>query len=148
MEQKLKMVKPLKITSILLLALTTLACGPNQTILNSASETPPPPSNIQPAEGNFESDILAMRNADFNYIYAFRRKDGRAMDADDKRFVNSNTPSETNRRRVSTDGKVIILGSNYRFPPEMLKNLTDRFIFEDYSKPDSEIMQANTNSQH
>jgi len=89
-----------------------------------------------------------MRNADFNYIYAFRRKDGRAMDADDKRFVNSNTPSETNRRRVSTDGKVIILGSNYRFPPEMLKNLTDRFIFEDYSKPDSEIMQANTNSQH
>ncbi len=87
-----------------------------------------------------------MRNADFNYIYAFRRRDGAAMDADDKKFVNNYTPVETNRRRLSDDGMAIIIASNYRSLPENLKVFTDRYTFADYSKPESEIMAANTNS--
>lgn len=87
-----------------------------------------------------------MRTADFNFIYVFRRKDGKAMDANDKRFMAGNTPVETNRRRLSDDDKAIITGSNYRFPPEVMKLLTDRFAMEDYSKPESETMNANANS--
>ncbi len=86
-----------------------------------------------------------MRNADFNFIHVFRRKDGKIMDVDDKRFVSGITPVETNRRQLSDDGKAIITGSNYKFPPEVMKPLTDRFTMEDYSKPESEIMAANSN---
>jgi len=130
----------------LLLSLSAMACGPNQRILNSAPETPVPISNAQNPADNFENDIQAMRNADFNYIYAFRRKDGADMDADDRKFVNTYAPAETNRKRLSDDGKVIILASNYRSLPENLKVFTDRFAFQDFSKPESEIMAKNTNS--
>jgi len=125
--------------------LTALACTPNQGILKSANEsaTPEPPANVAPAVSNFESDLQSMRNADFNFIHVFRRKDGKPMDADDKRFAAGITPVETNRRKLSDDGKAIITGSNYRFPPEVMKLLTDRFSMEDFSKPLSEIMNAN-----
>ena len=129
------------------------ACGPNQKILNSAenSSTPAPAVNAPDSESkapSIEQDIQAMKNADFNFIYVFRRKDGAVLDDDDKAFVNAVTPAETNRRRISDEGRAVILGSNYRFPPEAMKSLIDRFAMEDHSKPESEIPggNANTNS--
>ncbi|HKX84215.1 MAG TPA: hypothetical protein VJL58_08350, partial [Pyrinomonadaceae bacterium] len=98
-----------------------------------------------PSATTVEEDVEAMRVADFNFIYVFRRKDGAVMDADDKRFVSAITPPEINRRKLSDSGKAIILGSNFRLPPENLKQLTDRFAFQDHSKPVSEI-NANSNS--
>jgi len=128
--------------------IAAVACTPNQSILNSANEsaTPQSPANVAPGLSNFETDLQSMRNADFNFIHVFRRKDGKVMDADDKRFVAGITPVETNRRQLSDDGKAIVTGSNYKFPPEVMKPLTDRFTMEDYSKPESEIMAANSNS--
>lgn len=138
-----------KLSGILLIlcfGLFEFACVPNRRILNSAAETPAPIWNAQTPSSSFESDIQAMRNADYNYIYAFRRKDGRPMDSDDRSFININTPPATNRRRLSDNDKAIITGSNFKFPPEILKILTQRFEFEDYSKPESEIIAANANS--
>jgi len=134
--------------SILILPIIWFTCGcsPNPRILNSAPDTPVPILNAVTIVDTFENDIQSMRNADFHYIYAFRRKDGATMDAEDKRFINSHTPAETNRKRLSDDGKVIIIASNYRSLPENIKVFTDRFAFADFLKPKSEIIAVNANS--
>lgn len=132
--------------------IVSLSCGPNQKILNSAANSATPqdvsvnsPTSTTKAD-TLEQDIQAMKNADFNFIHVFRRKDGAVMDEDDKKFINAVTPAETNRRRLSDGGRAVIMGSNYRFAPETMKTLTDRFTMEDHSKPESEIQAANTNA--
>lgn len=129
----------------------TSACGPNERIINSSRESEAESNRFneqlksRPKLSSFESDIQAMRDADFNFIYVFRRKDGGVFDTDDKRFVAERTPPEINRRRLGDEGKWIILGSNFRVEPNSMKDLKERFAFEDYSKPESELPQ-NSNS--
>jgi hypothetical protein len=131
----------MKVVAILGLAVSimTAACGPNQRILNSASENPAarsegPDANTTPAETTVEQDIEAMRTADFNFIYVFRRRDGAALDADDTAFFSRTTPAEMNRRRLSDGGRALIIGSNFRMPPENIEELKARFVFEDHSR--------------
>jgi len=124
--------------------MASIACGPNPRIMNAAAETPEPVS--QPVRSAYETDIEAMRTADFNFIYIFRRKDGAAMTAEDRSFVIANTPVETNRRKVSDEERAIILGSNFRFPPETIAKLAERFAFEDLSKPESELQKLAANA--
>jgi hypothetical protein len=137
--------------NFLLIAAITLtsACSPNQRILNSANERPPQPSSVRTegtaAPAGIEADIAAMKTADFNFIYVFRRKDGGELDADDRAFMNTNLPYEINRKKISDAGKALVIGSNFRLPPENFKAMKDRFTFEDLSKPESEIMPANSN---
>ena len=118
--------------------LIACACGPNQRILESAEEnrntqTADSNSTIAPAESSFEKDLMAMRNANFSFIYVFRRRDGAAFDGDDKSFITATTPMQMNRRSLSDGGKALIIGSNFRLPAENLAELTQRFLFEDYS---------------
>jgi hypothetical protein len=141
------------IAVLMFLPLLITSCGPNQKILNSAANSPTPETTANASDSetkapSIEQDIQAMRNADFNFIYVFRRKDGAVLDNDDKGFINAVTPAETNRRRLSDSGRAVIMGSNYRFPPDAMKALTDRFAMENFSKPESEKPggNANTNS--
>jgi hypothetical protein len=125
------------------------ACTPNQRIINSANERPPEPDSVQRsatvAPARIEDDISAMKTADFNFIYIFRRKDGAAMGSDDRSYLSSTIPSEVNRRKIADEGRAVIVGSNFRIPPETMNILKERFAFEDHSKPESEIMPANSN---
>jgi hypothetical protein len=130
------------------LCLIGSACGPNQRIINSAQEirdnsAPAPGSNIAPAQNSFERDLNAMRNADFSFIYVFRRRDGGVLDADDKSFITSTSPEEMNRRTLSDEGKALIIGSNFRMPPASLDAFKQRFVFEDFSKGASDTVNAN-----
>lgn len=59
------------------------------------------------------------------------------MDAEDKRFINENTPPDVNRRKLSDGDKAVIIGSNFPFVPGTIENLTNRFVMEDHSKPDA-----------
>jgi hypothetical protein len=120
-----------------------LSCSPNQRIVNSSADTPVP-VNAEPVVITFEGDLQAMRNADFKFILVFRRKDGTVMTAEDKSFANANTPYDVNRRRLADDGKAIIIGTNFQFLPGVLEKLTERFTMENYSKPDSGPVVANT----
>jgi hypothetical protein len=134
----------------MMVAVAVSACGPNQRIMNSAQERRDSPGaepvgNVAPAASSFEHDLNAMRNADFNFIYVFRRRDGAVMDAEDKSFIGRLTPAEMNRRTLSDEGKAVIIGSNFRLPAENLNAFKTRFAFEDHSKPESEIMNANSN---
>ena len=121
------------------------ACGPNQQILRSA-ETPTPPAVSPTPLSALEQEVKAMRTADFNFIYVLRRKDAAPLDAADKKIASDNIPPEVNQRKVFDDGRAIIIGSNYRLPGENWKALGERFAIEDFSKPESEIMGANTNA--
>lgn len=76
-----------------------------------------------------------MRTADFFCIYVLRRKDGSPLDSDDKKFASQTIPPQMNRRTLSDNGKTIIVGSNFRLPEDNIKVLSERFAFEDLSRP-------------
>ena len=74
-----------------------------------------------------------MRNADYDHIFVFRRKDGGEFDDEDKKYLRANAPLETNRFYSSENGRAFIAGSNFQFPPESLEVLRLRFNVEDFS---------------
>ena len=126
------------LTSILVLL--NLSCQPNQTILKDVSPPATPMATVETKKTTFEQDLLEMQTAGFDYILVFRRKDGGFFDKDDRKYLRQNTPIETNRWRESDDGKAYIAGSGFGFTPEQMEALRNRFIIEDYSKP--EIKEA------
>ena len=146
-------------SSIALIAImwSVSACGPNQRILNSAQEnrneaTPTTSGqgssvNSVPSPSSFKQDVEAMRTADFKFIVVFRRKDGGKFDQEDKEAIARITGSQVNRRKISDEGKAVIIGSNFPFLPGMLEQLTERFRMEDYSKPESGPLVSNTGEQ-
>lgn len=135
------------------LALAFLAsCKPNPRIIDSSAERVPEsrPAGINPTPETttVESEVAAMRTANFNFIYVFHRKDSAMLDADDRRFMNANTPYEINRKALADGGRALVVGSNFRFPAENFKLMKERFAFEDFSKPESEIMATNSNTRN
>ena len=140
-------------SAIFLVCLVAAAasCGPNQRILESANEgnTSSEPvainSNAAPPARHFEQDLSAMRTADFKFIIAFRRKDGKALEQADKELIGG-AASQANRRRISDEGKAVIIGSNFPFAAGTFSKLSERFNMENYSKPDRGPMYANSNS--
>lgn len=139
-------------SSIVLAGLVLLgsSCTPNQRILESANENQASSSepvdgntNSGPAVSSFEQDLNAMRTADFKFIVVFRRKDGKPLDAADKELV-SKAGSQANRRRLSDEGKAVIIGSNFPFTSGEFDGLKERFKMDNYSKPDSGPMFSNS----
>lgn len=131
------------------LAFLSFACTPNQRIVESSTENSESPRTDTPSEpsvSSVEDDIAGMRTADFNFVFVFKRKDGAVLDAEDKAFMNTNTPYEINRKKLSDGGRALVVGSNFRYPPENFKAMRDRFAFEDFSKPESEILPGNANA--
>src|SRR5688572_20040923 len=126
----------------MLMMLCLAGCGPNQRILESNNSTPAadstgPSEQVAPTVPSFEQDLNAMRIADFKFIVAFRRKDDAPMDTSDKELIGRVTGPQANRRRLSDNGKAIIIGSNFPFLPGTLEELQKKFVMENYSKPDS-----------
>lgn len=117
-----------------------VGCGPNKRIMESAPENRAM-SNSNGADqapaSSFEQDIEAMRTADFKFIVAFRRHDGQPMDSSDKELISRNTGMQANRRRLSDEGKAVIIGSNFPFEAKPMNELMGRFQTQNFSKPDS-----------
>ena len=121
------------------------SCAPNETVLKSNSPTPPPPGAVstRPSSNDpVEKEVQAMQTADFNFIYVLRRRDSGTLDSNDKTFLRSVTAT-VNRRTLSNDGKAIIIGSNNKPPLELIQSMKDRFNFEDFSKPELQVTNAN-----
>ncbi len=129
---------------LVLLTFLSLSCTPNPRIVESVpTPTPPPAVAATPKVITLDDDLQAMQNADFKFILVFKRKDDEPMNAEDKAFVNENTPYDTNRRKLSDDGKAIIVGSNFPFVPGTIGKLTDRFVMEDHSRSDAGPLEVN-----
>jgi len=123
------------------------SCKPNSGILNSQKSNQTQTANSTGKILNsFERDLETMRTADFDYIFVMRRKDGGKLDADDKTYIKMNSPVSTNRFIVSDEEKAVIAGSKFKFAPENLMVLQDRFAVEDFSKPAAEIPNINVNA--
>lgn len=93
-----------------------------------------------------EQDLQTMRTANFDYIYVFRRKDGGVLDGEDKKYLKANSPIFTNRFILSEEDKAAIAGSSYKFEAQNLEKLQERFVMENFSKPEPQDAPANANS--
>lgn len=132
---------------VLMTALWTIGCGPNEAILrsntNQAAAEPTGVANTRPDYDTVESEVENMRTADFDFIFVLRRKDGGVMQADDKSFVRTNTPN-ANRRSLVDGGKAIVIGANAGALGDVVKKLSDRFDLQDFSR--SSAKSGNSNS--
>jgi hypothetical protein len=114
------------------LALVFVACSPPEdTNKNSNAATP------QMTE--FERDLKSFKTAGFDYIFVLKRKDGGKMTSEDKQFIRDRRHYATNRSKVSEDETTVFIGSNFAFEDKNLKELKERFVFEDFSKPAEQI---------
>lgn len=124
------------------LSIVGASCGPNKRILESSNETQSADAplstntNVAPALSSFEQDLNAMRTADFKFILVFRRKDGQPLDAADKDLIGKKA-AQANRRRLSDEGRAVIIGSNFPFVTGLFDDMKERFTMENYSKADS-----------
>ena len=121
----------------------SLACQTDsKESVNIANQTATPAEKID----DFSERLKAVQDVNFDYTYAFRRKDGGEFDKEDKKFVKQNAHFGTNQWVLTQDGKVVIAGSNYKFTAENLENLRNHFNVEDYStKIDDSNSNVNTN---
>ena len=127
--------------------LPNFACV-NQSLLKGNKNVPAVVENNNVSD--YERDLQTMKTANFDYIFAFRRKDGGAFDNEDRKYLRANTPTGTNRFISTDEGRAFIAGSRYVFSPENLEALRSRFLVEDYSKPEAELQNKNqnTNANH
>ena len=105
---------------------------------------PAPEGTPAPSLTDIEQDLKAMQDAQFLFVYVLRRKDGAPLDQDDRRYAGSVIPQEMNRRVVSDRGRAIVIGSNFRMPPDIQKVLAERFTFEDRSPQPTPQQQQTT----
>ncbi|HEY0657684.1 MAG TPA: hypothetical protein VGD05_04380 [Pyrinomonadaceae bacterium] len=138
----------IKIFFLLICVSFGFSCKPNSGILNSQRNNQTLPANSTGrAINSFERDLETMRTADFDFIFVLRRKDGGKLDGEDRTYIKANSPAETNRFIVSDEEKAVIAGSKFKFAPENLKALQERFAVENFSKPAAETPQnANVNA--
>ena len=110
----------------------------NQAAANAAS--------VENKLSDFEQELQTLRNANYEYVFVFRRKDGGVLDSEDKRYLKANSPAATNRFILTDENKAVMAGSSYKFEPENLEKLQERFAVENFSKPDVQNAPANSNS--
>ena len=137
-----------KCLPVLVFAVLAGACSPNQRIVESNGQWSNAEANrpaATPVQSSLEKDIESMRTADFVFIYVIRRKDGRLLDNEDKKFASAVIPGEMNRRTVADEGRAILIGSNFRMPDDSRKLVEERFAVEDLSREPSSV-NANANS--
>jgi hypothetical protein len=130
------MMKKIKIT-LAAAAVFAAGCGANQEIVNSGKTQPTPLASAETKQTSSEQLVRDMQTVDFKYVLVLKRRDGGVFDREDRAYLRENMPAETNRREFSSDDKAFIIGASFRFPPENMKALSDRFIIEDYSKPET-----------
>jgi hypothetical protein len=127
-------------------AIVLNGCGPNESILKSSSNDSSEQSVVNSNKGmtsdSAESEVESMRTADFEFILVLRRKDSGTMRSDDKALVRTTTPA-SNRRSLVDGDKAIVIGSNARITPGVLKKLSDHFDVQDFSKPGAENPVSN-----
>ena len=121
------------------------SCGANEGILKSGKDTATS-TNSAPARSTLETDVDAMRTANFKFIYVLRRKDGGEIDSEDRGVIKLRTDG-ANRRISSDNGKAFVIGSNFEIPADKMLAIYDRFAVENYSPPANVNDTVNANAK-
>jgi hypothetical protein len=116
-----------------------LSCA-SQIILNDKQPISTPLTEETPEipVDDFTERLQSVQTGNFDFVYAFRRKDGDIFTGEDKKYLKDNSPIETNQWVLTGDKKAVIAGSNYLFTLENIEALKKRFKIEDYSPPKDE----------
>ena len=127
---------PSRFKLILLAAVLSLTVLPgckrsgNQT----AEEAATTPSSPEPTpRDEFERNLRYIRQAHFQYVWLFARKDGAPLDKADGEALRTNTPGAVDRVRADEEGRRFLVGSNYDIEAANLAELRKKFNVEDYS---------------
>ena len=134
---KSQKIKKLQIIALVLTGTFVFSCGSQ-----SADQIK---SNSAPEKklSEFERELRYLKTADFNYIFAFRRKDGKPLDSEDKRFLKHESHT-ANRHTLTSDGRTAFVGTNYKLSDKNLEKLKKRFFLEDFSKPSEQNRKRET----
>jgi len=79
----------------------------------------------------FERDLKYVRDAHFQHVWIFSRKDGKELTKEDSESLRTNAPKVVDW--VKTDQNRVIAGSNFPLEGPQLATLQKRFNIEDYS---------------
>lgn len=126
--------------------LAVSACQTAVTPVGNLQPTPTATPEIKEPQDDFTEKLEYVQKGAFAFIYVFRRKDGAALDSEDRKYLRANSPIETNQWVLTDDTRAAIAGSNYQFPPEYLDALKKRFNVEDLSNPTAAPPEANSNA--
>ena len=100
----------------------------------SAEEAATTPSSPEPTpRDEFERNLRYIRQAHFQYVWLFSRKDGAPLDKADGEVLRANTPGAVDRVRADEEGRRFLVGSNFDIEPENMAALQKRFNVENYS---------------
>src|ERR1041385_2789199 len=100
----------------------------------STEDETPDTSTYRPASTpatQFERDLKYVRDAHFNDVWIFSRKDGKELTKEDSDALRTNAPKVVDW--VKTDQNRVIAGSNFPLEATQLAALQKRFKIEDYS---------------
>ena len=118
---------------ILLLTLTFLNGGCRKSTDDttaSNSSTPAKPA-ASPLTG-FAKDLQFIKDGGYTYIYVFSRKDGKALESEDSKFLRKEAPQMVDCV-TSDEGKKAICGTNFNLEEGNMGTLKKRLVVEDYT---------------
>ncbi|HEX3146410.1 MAG TPA: hypothetical protein VHQ64_20715 [Pyrinomonadaceae bacterium] len=80
----------------------------------------------------FEQKLKLMRDAHFQYVWVFTRKDEKEFTSEDRELLHTNAPKVVDWIGMD-DKKKFFAGSNFSIDPQNLETLLKRYKIEDYS---------------
>jgi len=80
----------------------------------------------------FEQKLKLMRDAHFQYVWLFARKDEKEFTPEDREILHTNAPKVVDWIGMD-DKKKFFAGSNFAIEPKNLEVLQKRYKIEDYS---------------
>ncbi len=140
----------LRLIAIFILCLLNFACQNNAVETNNSTNQTANAVNSnanKPTISDFEENLKSMQISDFEYIFAFKRKDGGKFDRNDKDFLKETAPFQTNRWLLTKDETTVLAGSNYIFSPDVMKKLGTKFTVEDFSPKKLDVKEDVVYSQ-
>ena len=118
---------------IILLSLATFAfaachrtASDDETPDNSTYRPLPTPAT------ELEQKLKLMRDAHFQFVWLFTRKDEKEFTSEDKDLLHANAPTVVDWIGMD-DKKKFFAGSNFAIEPQNLETLQKRYKIEDYS---------------
>lgn len=126
----------LRFNLILLAVVLSLTVFPgcNRPADKSAEQTSTAQYSPEPTpRDEFERNLRYIRQAHFQYVWLFSRKDGAPLDKADGDVLRVNTPRAVDRVRADEEGRRFLVGSNFDIEPANMAELRKRFNVEDYA---------------
>ncbi len=127
----MKVILKICVTMLIAASLPLTACRRT----SSDEDGPPDTSTYRPLATpltEFEQKLKDVRDGHFQFVWVFRRLDGKEFSSEDSEILRTNAPRVVDWIGLD-DKKTYVAGSNFPITPENLAALQKRYKVEDYS---------------